>query len=285
MTTITSPASQDNANIARLIERMARKPEIKEIAPEPSAHPLAFIPDGDRYQVIDLEKYLRVPTRIRANPKLHDLESFINYIERHSDSASSIYCDTNLSAFQASYAAVIDDNDTSEPAWREHVAKYEPLKSHEWTRWAGKNGHQMSQVEFALFIEDNLKDIATIEGMPNSGQMMQMALGLDIRADKSIKSAVRLQSGGVELTYVNRDDAGTSEKMSVFEKFAIGIPVFFNGDSYQMTARLRYRTKDSAVVFWFELLRPDLIFADAVNSQIKILRERTELPLFMGTHL
>lgn len=94
----------------------------------------------------------------------------------------------------------------------------------------------------------------------------------------SIKSAVRLQDGGVRLNYVADSDTGTVSQLEVFNRFAIGIPVYWGCDRYQLEAKLRYRAKDGKVLFWFELVRPHRIAEAAANDLIdqldKLVGER-----------
>ena len=158
--------------------------------------------------------------------------------------------------------------------------------SNEFKTWTSNNKNPMNQLEFALFIENNLLDIngdKGEDGLPTGAQMMQMALNLEVTQDSRIKSAVRLQSGGIRLEYVNDDDDATQKTMSVFEKFAIGIPVFWNGDCFKIEARLRYKKDGSKINFWYELVRDDKTFEHAALDMIKKIKTDTQLPFFMGT--
>src|SRR5574337_191587 len=143
--------------------------------------------------------------------------------------------------------------------------------------WLGMDGKPQSQVAFATFIEDNLRDIAATEGFPTGAEMLSMALSLEANQDSRFKSSVRLQSGGVDLTFVEKEDAETLRRMSIFERFAIGIPPFFNGPAYRVEARLRYRVRDMQLSFWYDLIRPDLTLADAVRSELASIAEKTSV--------
>ena len=70
--------------------------------------------------------------------------------------------------------------------------------------------------------------------------------------------------------------------MSVFERFAIGVPVFWNGDAYQIDARLRYRVRDGKLAFWFELIRADKVLEAAATTVISTIKEKTGNPFFFG---
>ena len=133
-------------------------------------------------------------------------------------------------------------------------------------------------IELAAFIEENIKDIAS----PPGAEMLAMAQSLEIKQDLKIKSAIRLQSGGINLEYIQQDDAGTVERMSVFDRFSIGIAPFFNGIPYKIDARLRYRLASGVVTFWYELVRHDLTLQDATNDLITKIKEGSGFPLLMG---
>ena len=173
-------------------------------------------------------------------------------------------------------------NPSTYAQWRDHTAHYTPPKSEEWRRWFGQNATPMKQAEFAVFLEDNMRDIATADGLPTAAQMLKMALQFEAKQDMRLKSHIRLQSGGVEMNFVQDDDTGTIEKMRIFERFRLGIPVFWNGAAYAIDARLRYRVRDGAVSFWFELIRPDRVLEDATRTLIDNLLLATEVPLFHG---
>ena len=79
----------------------------------------------------------------------------------------------------------------------------------------------MTQSEFATFIEDNLPDIAGGDGFPSGTDMQCMAIDFEAKRDMRFKSAIRLQSGGVDLAFVQQEDNGTIEKMKLFDRFAI----------------------------------------------------------------
>ena len=152
----------------------------------------------------------------------------------------------------------------------------------EWNRWTGNDTEPLSQTGFAMFIEDNLADIAAVEGMPTGQQLLEMATSFQANQDMRFKSAVRLQNGGVNMSFVQDDDNQTLAQMKLFEKIAIGIPVFWNGDAYQITARLRYRVKEGRLTFWYELIRHDKVLEDATKTLINKIQDATGVPLYFG---
>lgn len=243
------------------------------------------VPKGWEVQDSDNEALLPKPRRKKAVVSLIDTDSFIGYVKRHGSlTACTIWADVNYAEGMAKLLAIINDHGEKEDAqaWRDHVARYTPQFSPEYLLWRSKNGEVMSQVEFAEFLDNNQMDIASPQGFPSSAEMLQMAINFEAKQDYRFKSSVRLQNGGTDMTFVQDDDKGTIERMKVFDKFAIGIPVYFGGDAYQINARLRYRHREGKVVFWYELVRPDLTMKAATDTIIEKIKSECGQPFFFG---
>lgn len=278
--TLESLAATDN-----LAETLAR--EMK--APQPINTPIADItrvalPPGWKLSEHDDEAHAMTPRRKRAKVRLHDAESFIGYAKRHGSlDYSTVWCEADYAAGKVGFTAIINDHGEEEdPHWRDHTARYAPVYSQEWRSWIGKNKQAFSQAEFAMFIEDSLKDVASAEGLPTGAQMLEMALSFEANQDMRFKSAVRLQNGGVQMSFVQDDDSQTLARMQLFDRFAIGIPVFWNGDAYRIDARLRYRVRDGKLTFWYELVRQDKVLESATMTLIEQIRTQTGSPFFFG---
>ncbi|BEU21605.1 DUF2303 family protein [Paraburkholderia sp. 22B1P] len=245
------------------------------------------LPPNWRLEEHDDEKLLAAPLRKHARVRLRDSESFIDYVKRHGSlDDCTVWCLANYVEGKVAFTAIINDHGSlpTASAWRDHRAQFTPEFSEEWRRWNGLNKKQMTQTEFAAFLEDNLRDVAAPDGsgLPSGSAMLEMAIAFEATQDMRFKSAIRLSNGGVNLSFVQDDDAQTLQKMAVFERFAIGIPVFWNGDPYQVDARLRYRVRDGKLVFWFELVRTDKILEAAAQTVIAAIREKTGNPFFFG---
>lgn len=278
-------------NIKTILDAAA-KPHIEAIdigALQSGKLPVLMVPQGYKAEVLkdlqlqQLEKHLATPLRKRGKVVLHDSASFIHYVNQHqADNVTSIYCDANYQESKVDLTAIFNDQGTLNTGWRDHTAAYSPLQSVEWKRWIGQNRKTFSQVEFALFIEDNLQDIASVEGMPTGTQMLEMAMNLEANQDSRFKSNIRLQSGGTELAFVQKEDDATLEKMRLFERFSIGIPPFFNGSNFRIDARLRYRVRDGKLTFWFELIREDKVLQAAAEEEIAKIADATGLIVLQG---
>jgi uncharacterized protein YfdQ (DUF2303 family) len=265
-------------NIAQTVIREARLP-IKE-------NQYTLVPEGSSYKVIDTEQYLPVPARKHATVSFTEADSFIDYVKRHGSLAvSTVWGKVDYKKGEVSFISILNDHGDAKDAqdWRDHQAKFSPAFSEEWNRWFKKDKNEFGQAAFAAFIEENLQDIRSIDGSPSGTQMLEMATAFEANQDLRFKSSIRLQNGAVQLNFSENDDAATLQKMQVFERFTVGIPVFWSGDAYQMSARLRYRARDGKVTFWFELIRADKVLEDATKTLVTKIKEQAGMPFFFGT--
>ena len=246
------------------------------------------IPKTFDLKQIDTEQLLPNPRRVNGAAKFADADSFLAYVNRYADSETTVaWCDFNPQTFHLSFAAVIDDHAKDLPGWRGHKAAFIPDLSAEWKAWKGKDREAMSQVTFAEWIQDHEADInSQREDMPTSIQMLKMATEFQAHEEHSLKSAVRLQSGGVRLQYIADDDNATVEEMKLYEKFALGLPVFHGCDAWAIVARLKYRNAGGRLSFFYELQRADKVHESAAKDLITKVREGLgAVPLFMGSYI
>ena len=270
-----------------IAETLAKEMKSPMVFPDPIIDCISRIAYPPGWQITEFndEKYRDTPIRKKATVRLIEIASFIDYIKRHGSLAiCTTWCEVNYSAGKVSFTAILNDHGETEdaPAWRDHTARFKPEFSEEWQRWNKLNKEPLSQVGFAAFIEENLKDIATVNGIPTGGQMLEMALSFEANQDMKFKSAIRLQSGGVNMSFVQTDDAQTIAQMQMFDRFTLGMPVFWGGDAYQVDARLRYRQREGKLTFYYELIRQDKVLEAATQTIIKIIREATGNPFFFG---
>lgn len=276
-----------NSNAVQSIIDAAGRPSIDKIDVMRAQHgelPVLMVPNGYTAKVIDnLEKHLPAPLRKTGTAKLDDLDSFVWYAKEHGSMiCCRIYTVVDYKTGALSFNAVFNDHEQEAAAWRDFNAQFAPALSLEWLRWTGKNKQLMTQSEFASFIEDNLPEIATIEGLPTGTDMLQLASHFEVTSEKKFKAGHRLQSGGVSIEYIDQEDAGTLARMQMFDKFALGMPVYFNGTAYRIDARLKYRIREGKLALWYELIRPEKIIEDAARELIEGVRSKTGMPVLFG---
>ena len=271
-------------NLAETLAREMKQP-VEILSNEPGCIRRVALPAGWKLEEKDDSRLLDFPLRKVAQVRLHDTNSFVEYVSRHGcPETTTVWCVASYKAGTVTFLGIINDNSADQitPGWRDHKAHFQPEFSEEWARWVGKHNVGFSQSDFAAFIEDNLKDVAGVEGQPTGAQMLEMALTFEASQDMRFKSAIRLQSGGVQMSFVQDDDANTLRKMQVFDRFSLGLPVFWNGEAYRIDARLRYRVREGKLTFWYELIRRDKVLEAATQTLIGQIREKTGFPFFFG---
>jgi len=250
---------------------------------------LLAVPEGWQVETdAKLEQLQPRPYRAKGQVATKTVESFSHYVNTHKREESLLYAVVDeqsptplrvTAVFNEHQGRQVDDN---EAGWRDFSATLTPDVSHEWKIWTGHSGKSMNQFEFALFIEDNIKDISSQENYPSGTDMLKMATQFEATQDKKFRSAVRIQSGGVNLECIDTDDAATVEKMQAFDRFMIGIPAFWKGQAYLLEAKLRYRVQSGVLTLWYDLIRPDLVVNDAIDNILDQVKEATGLPVLYG---
>jgi uncharacterized protein YfdQ (DUF2303 family) len=236
--------------------------------------PYVVVPECSKIE--SLEKLLDNPTRKRGKLQFHELESWVHYVNTHKDGQTMLFVDARTMIFQA----VLDHHSPETPGWSEHVATFMPLKTVEWARWEAANKKKFSQTEFAEFLEENLEQIIK----PVGAEVLEVARRLEAQTSVEFTSATRLDNGNQEFRYEEKTEAKAGEKgtVQVPSVFKIGLVLFEGGVAYELSARLRYRIVDRALVLWFELLNPHLVVQDAVVMMIETIQSETAIKPLMG---
>jgi uncharacterized protein YfdQ (DUF2303 family) len=247
----------------------------------PESSPFAIVPDG--YAIKYLECTLTVPTRKRSAVIVSDEEGFCAYISLHAGEESMIYADIDHEVGRLVLVCVLNDDSQVKPGWRDHTCTLSARQSIEWKRWNENHKVRMNQADFAAWLEENLKDVLSADGMPTGADMLQMALGFERTSDKRLKSKINLQSGGFRFEYVDDEEKDTRTSMQVFDRFAIAVPVFEGSTlAYRVDARLKYRDNDGKLSFWFELIRPDQAFRQAVEDVVSKIAANLNIEIING---
>lgn len=268
-------------NIAETLSRVLPKPEV--LATDGAEIDYVGLPAGYTLHPIDHEPLLPNPRRAKAAARFSSTESFLAYVARHASESTVAWCNFHPQEFTLNFNAVIDEHAKALPGWRAHSAHFAPEFSAEWKAWLAQDRKSMKQVPFAEWLQEHEDDIAAADGLPTSLDMHKMATEFVANEERVLKSTVRLQDGGVRLTYIADPDKGTVESMRLFERFALGIPVFQGGPAWSITARLKYRTNSGAVSFQYELVRADRVHEGAAKELVEAIRTGLgTVPLLMG---
>jgi uncharacterized protein YfdQ (DUF2303 family) len=185
------------------------------------------------YKVEDLGRFLPRPLRIEESVILHDTDSFIAYMNAFKLPGISR---TFFNTVEEEFVGVLDYHEVETPGWCDHTATFKPRRSVEFETWMGANRKQMTQVDFARFLEENMPDVVE----PNSAELLQVALTFEAKKSVEFSSGVRLNNGQIQFQY-DEVVRGTAQKgtIEIPEQFVLGIAIHVNGPAYRIPVRLR----------------------------------------------
>lgn len=257
----TSPAAYPEVFDLRSAVEFGRK---QTLSTEYKGIPIYAIPSDMTLHTLEklVEQQMPRPYHLEQNVELLTEGSFIEYFNRFAKPCSTVFVDDTESVL----VAVLDYHESpTEPAWKKHRATYKLPKTKEWQSWIKNNNVKMSQEEFALFIEENLREI--IE--PNGADMLQIAASLKAKKDVDFGRSTRLDNGEIQFTYTEtiQGQAGVNGQLTIPEIFQLAIAPYLHGAPYQIEARLRYRISPQGLTMWYTLIRPHT-FADHAFTEI-----------------
>jgi uncharacterized protein YfdQ (DUF2303 family) len=230
-----------------------------------------------------------------------DLDSFIEHTQRYADPDSLVFANNDRSA--PSVVTVFDYHragPNADPRHMQHRVLHRFPLSDEWKAWTALDGKTMDMASFAAFLEDHIIDVMDssevslteeqqrfVDRLGGRGRiatpakLMEIATGLRVLESVETVNAVNLDTGEVQMTF-NNEHRQAEGQLTVPSLFAIGIPVFVNGDAYQVLVRLRYRSSGGKVLFFFNLWRTDRVFDHAFDESLSKVREKTGLDVILG---
>ena len=258
----------------QLIEVLERLyPKVKFEVPEDGEAPVAIVPEG--FNIQSLEKHMAQPYRVAQRAELQSLDSFLKYCDAHKEPHSVIFFDEKALCAQL---FVDYHKSNSAPSWKDHRALYSAELDDRWVEWRRNSSAKMNQIELAQFIERHVKDFKE----PTGAEMLTMATNFQVNRKVTYGNAVNLSTGEVQFEYSNAN--GGKGTMTVPETFKLAIPVFKNGDHYEVEAKLRYRLHDEQLVLMYELINDDDILRDAVSGEegMIVKLEASGLPVYLG---
>ena len=142
------------------------------------------------------------PERIAQSVSVYDAESFCEYYKLFADASSRVAADET----KCSVLAVLDYHEAKDsvegqldnsPRWGKHKLTLVLRNSPEWMRWTANNNKQLTQQEFAEFLEQNSIDIVA----PSPAAMMEVARDLQATTEVEFGAGVRMQDGQVRFKY------------------------------------------------------------------------------------
>jgi len=229
-----------------------------------------FMVTDDNESITNLEHLLMKPRRIQQRVTASDAQSFTEYYNRYSNDDSVIFCDIKAGRFKA----IIDYHGKDSPERCDHILLFDVENTQEWDEWNKHSGSKMDQVEFAMFIEDNLDEIVD----PVGATMLEIALSLNATTKTIFKSGTRLHDGQVQLEFVEdiKGSAGAMGNLTIPETIRLGIRPFRGAERYELNAKFRYRINQGRLVMWYDLKRPESVFETAIAGELTVIEKNTK---------
>jgi uncharacterized protein YfdQ (DUF2303 family) len=248
----------DSDAIKKITDSLA-KPLLVELGPEQKA---AFLPEG--YTVSDLAKLMPPPPRIKQSVRLLTVASFLDYVNLFKSGDSSIFANEATGRYEAVIDYHLSKPEAASPRGNlDHVAFYECPQSDQWKAWTGKSGAWFGQVDFAEFLETNLREITS----PPGATFLQLALDLQIHKGAEFESEVRLDNGQTKFRYSETVRGSTKAgDIEIPSAFTLTLPVFVDGSAHKLEARFRYRMEEGKLKLGYQLIRSNEVWNAAVKA-------------------
>lgn len=303
MTTTLANAETAATDVGALVGVLGRLHEFStHDALLAGAAPFAVVPEGKKIESLKpiIDAFRSLPDRRRGTANVRDVASLVELTNRFKSDASAIFAAPDKTSPKV--VTVFDYHPAgakaTEADWLTHRASYAPPLSEEWKAWIGKNDTVMNQAEFAAFIENRIGDLIVpnlddpklktfaelVEGVwAKPSDMVQLSRKLQVNIASKVRNDQTLSSGEVSIVYEEVHQDGAGQPLKIPTLFTIAIPVFYAGELYRIAARLRYRVRDGVISWFYQLVRPDLVFDDAFNGIVEKVKSETQLPVFIGT--
>lgn len=231
----------------------------------------------ERLEVRDLEYTLAAPHACRGAAVIYDPQDFVSYVNRLADAGTTVWADPD----HGTVVAVFDDHANGEsPGWRRHRATLELRIDDDWRAWFQASGRLTNQEAFAEFIEDNLAAVVD----PEPATMLEIATSFQARRNASFERGTRLQTGDVQLRWVETTTAtaGSKGHLEVPEKSTVRLAPYVGVAAVELDARLRYRITDGHLRIGYALHRPDNAVREAFDRIRAIVAENVRSPIHLG---
>jgi uncharacterized protein YfdQ (DUF2303 family) len=237
----------------------------------------AFVTPGG-LQKADLtgDEYKDQPSRKRGTTTVRDAESFVTYWDKHHDTDSEVYADSE----KLTVTAVLNANTSEGARWADHRLHLALRATTAWNQWTHMDGELMDQEAFAEFLEVHLPELLE----PSSADMLEIAQSFQANSKVDFESASRLSSGQRQFKFVETvaAKAGQKGQLTVPETFVVGLVPFEGSEGYRLTARLRYRIAPNGLRLGYKLERPDEIRKTAFADVLKEISERIDTTVMNG---
>ncbi len=281
------------------------------ITPFGEDKPLAIMPNDLKVVSLraEVDKYLKVPERKSGKASFTKQSSFTDYVNRHKTGHSVIFLNDSdknsprliaiLNAHKAEVATQKEHGDSGADN-QDFLATYSYPLSDQWKAWTGAK-KDMSQTEFADFVEDHIADITSpndyvkeyaerigVQLAQTPASILTLTRNLAVTAEMKVEQKVNRSTGETLLVYSEEHKEQGGGQFKAPGAFALFIPVFKGGVPTTIPVRLRYRLQKNAdgsgakAVWSFAPQEVDDILERQLIDSEELVKQQTGLPVFRG---
>lgn len=245
----------------------------------------AFVIVPPNHKVESLN-HLLPPTRVKQRVVLQEADSFADYVNRFKKPDTLIFA--QLTETTVRLEAVIDyhsEGADSKPGRCDHRAIYEAKQTPEWEAWLKADRDPMSQVDFATWMEDNLKLFVS----PPGAELLELVKSLHGHSNARFNQSIRLDNGAFSIAFdedvqVRGGDSTTREgSIELPQTIEAGIAPFLGALKYSVKARLKTRIENRRLLLFFETMDTPGILRDTIMLMVKAVSEKTGIVPLHGS--
>lgn len=270
--------------------------------PRDAAKTINFVAHGKELALTRLDDDDLRPEHRAGTAHFTTLDSFCDHVNRFKSEVTAVFVDDERKKPMLRSVLDYHGSGDADPNFTDHRGIYDFPLSEEWETWTKNDAKPMEMVEFAQFLEDRIVDIDILEGdVPDTladfvnklggkkriatpQQLVDIAANLSVAENSTLKRAQNLSSGESQIEFNSEHETSVQGRQIIMPSmFLLSIPVFRRGDYYRILARLRYRKVGPAVVFFYELVRPDKSIDHAIYLAAEKVKAETEVPVFYGS--
>lgn len=232
--------------------------------------PVIATPQGWQLSVLTSlaeKQFVQAPSAVERIQTVQNNESFDYYDRRFSDE-SSLY---TVSRKRQQVTAYLDfHKDPATPARTAHKLIRQFSLSKSFQAWLNANKTQMSQVDFANFLEDRISDLSTSPGAPTTqADLLNAVLQFKANQNSVVNAATNLTNGDVEFQFANNTSVTSTQFPT---RLLLLIQVYEHGAQIEVPARLKFRLKEGVLTFWYELIRLEEFMETVFANEVELLR-------------
>lgn len=235
-----------------------------------------------------------LPTFVKQNVTLQDEGSLVLYANKFKNNDTLLFADIATDKIVAAidYHNIPANNrpgeasaipaiggDQPKAQLLAHSAVLHMPKSEEWATWTGVDGKMMPQLDFVRFLEENAPDVVE----PDAADLIEACRDMQALRKVNFTSVVRTESNNAErFEYVDENKASSKGAVEVPNAFKLELPVYFNGKSYLLDARLRWHLDDGVLRLGIKLLRADKLRQTVFKEIVGAISDATQLDVIYG---